>query len=669
MSKEEAYQQISGCLTKLDINTLLFTRNIREIRWEIGDQSECYSREDEIDDNVRLTTIEDGKRENTYLVFSNIPTWENEEHKAVEIAFAVDKQHQLVPIHNEFLHVLFPTTARTGLRFILNGPYRTNPARETISETDAFNIHLMMMTCRLMKEILPKLRDRKLLTLQFLSVLPNEEDTLSSFYAPLRDIVVNEFRNEKLTPTKRGDHAAASGLYRLNTELSDLIGDEDLVVLLGKDCSLPLIVDGISRRRDDRGRFVQDPNAQFIDDFLITLRIPDWDMSQLISVLLAQPDIIVDWLRKKTDERHQIFYALLYDFLRLRQTGTYWYSSNSNLMNRLSDLPIVPCSDDVYRVGDKCFFPSNDVKRDDRFPRVLNGVYSSGEDEDQRSKSRCFLEAIKVRPVDEIVEIEAILNLRYKDTYVGSFQSHLEDIKRFMKFIESYPHESDLFKDYFIFEVDLQTDNTRLFKKPSGVYMDSPYLYTGLASYYEVLGGTLDSFNQFIDNHQPNWGEEPDQALIIEFASAYGNLSEYYETHEANWNNSKHALSKNYEKSGIFLEKLGKFASAVGVQTQLDAYEQRIPYDHPDRKYLIDDAPGLKISSKSRNVDYTFARFEIFLQRLFIDSIFHSDKALDMARLIWKTMCSLPHNCLKARFRRSAKYTDHVRFLLVLCIN
>ena len=143
------------------MNTLLFTRNIREIRWEIEDQSECYSREDDVDDNSRLTTIKDGKHENTYLVFSKIPTWEDQEHKAVEIAFAVDAQNQLAPIHDGFLHVLFPTTERTDLRFILNGPYRTNPARETISKTDAFKPPSYEDDLRIDKRIAPKTQRQK----------------------------------------------------------------------------------------------------------------------------------------------------------------------------------------------------------------------------------------------------------------------------------------------------------------------------------------------------------------------------------------------------------------------------------------------------------------------------------------------------------------------------
>ena len=620
MLKKEAYRQISECLTKLDINTLLFTRNICEIRWEVGDQSECYSREDdEVDPNTRLTTIKDGKHENKYLVFSKIPTWKNEKHKPIEIAFAVNEQHQLSPVDGEFLHVLFPTREKTGLRFTLNGPYRTNPARETISQTDAFNRHLMKGTCELMKESLPTLRDRKFLTLQFLSILPNEEDALSEFYAPLRDTIIDEFRNQKLTPTKRGDHAPASELYQVDRELSNLISDEDLAILLGKDYSLPFKVDEISQRRDARGRFVQDPNTQLIDDFLNTLQIPDWNMTQLIGVLLAQPEMIVDWLGKKPVEWHQALYALLYDFLRLRQAGTSWYSSDSHLKNRLSDLRIIPCSDEVYRVGSKCFFPSDDVKLDEDFPRVLKGVYSSGRDDDQKSKARGFLEAINVRPVNEDVEIQAILEQRYvKETIELRKPHHKRDLERFIALVEREPDKAILFKDYHIFQLD-DKGRSGTWEFPRKAFLDTPYYNTGLRTYHALLAIP---------------GEDSEIRRL--------------------------PISSKYEKFGIDLEKLVAFAKAVGVQTKLDAIEQGIPIRHPEYSYLVTDAPGERMTYTSKNKDYNIPEFDTFLFAL--PEFMQIDRrlALGAAKLIWQTMCSQPHNCLEARFRKNSFYPDRV---------
>lgn len=605
MSKEEAYSQISECLTDLDINTLLFTRNIQEIHWEIDDQSECYSREDdEVDPHTRLTTIKDGKHENKYLVFSKIPTWKNEEHKPVEIAFAVNEQHQLSPIDGEFLHVLFPTREKTGLRFMINGPYRTNPPRETISETDAFNLHLMKVTCELMEELLPKLRDRKYLTVQSLSIFPNKEDKLSEedmlwdFYNLLRGTVINEFQNKKLTPTKQGNHAAASGLYRVSAELSNLISDEDLAILLGKDCSLPLIVGELSRRRDERGRFVQDPDAPFVDNFLKTLRIPDWDMSQLISVLLAQPEMIENWLHKKGVEDHQAFYALLHDFLQLRWTGTYWYSSDRNLKNKLSYLPIIPCSDDIYRVGDKCFFPSDDVEHDERFPRVLKGVYSSGRDDDQQSKARGFLEAIDVRPVDEAVEIEAILKQRYKMPYTGSFQRHLKDMRRFIACVENEPDNADLFEDYCIFK----THDGDCYHNASVIFLDTPFFHTDLNVCYED-----DNYWEFIEEE---------------------NINPYF--------------SLDYEESDIDLKRLGKFAEKLGAKTKLEAKPQSTS-DHPECDNFRGE--GGNWTDTGIDKDYRIAEFQILLD----------DPSITKSRLIWQTMLSVPVSYLKAAFRWNQK--------------
>ena len=138
------------------------------------------------------------------------------------------------------------------------------------------------------------------------------------------------------------------------------------------------------------------------------------------------------------------------------KTGTYWYSSDSNLKNKLSDLPIVPCSDDTYRAGGKCFFPSDDVERDERFPRVLKDVYSSGQKRRPKNrKARDFLEAINVRPVDEVIEVEAILKLRYvKGTIKLREPHHKKDLERFITFVESEPDKASLFKDYHVFELD-----------------------------------------------------------------------------------------------------------------------------------------------------------------------------------------------------------------------
>lgn len=141
MLREDAYSKIEKRLTSLNKNTLLFTQNIREIRWETNGDSGHYSREDDKSNNARMTTITDGEHIKKYLVFSREPIWEGEPHKTVDVAFGMDEKGAIVPVpaEEDFLYVLFATKQETHLRFILNGPYRTNPARETISEETSYD--------------------------------------------------------------------------------------------------------------------------------------------------------------------------------------------------------------------------------------------------------------------------------------------------------------------------------------------------------------------------------------------------------------------------------------------------------------------------------------------------------------------------------------------------
>ena len=184
MARTDAYSKIEERLTSLNKNTLLFTRNIRKICWKTNDGSGYYSRKDDISNNARMTTITDGEHVKKYLVFSRKPRWKDEVHKTVDVAFGIDEKEAIVPVPVEegFLYVLFATKQETHLRFILNGPYRTTPARENIAEDDSFNRHLIKETCDLVEDMLPQIRKKGLLTTKFLAVLPNKnrDDKLRS---------------------------------------------------------------------------------------------------------------------------------------------------------------------------------------------------------------------------------------------------------------------------------------------------------------------------------------------------------------------------------------------------------------------------------------------------------------------------------------------------------
>lgn len=639
MTKEDAYQQISDCLPKLNINTLLFTQNIREISWVIDKKSMRIWREDEVDGNARLTIIRNGVQEERYLVFSKVPTWENEKHKPVEIAFAIDRQDQIISIDKDYLYVLFPTTENTGLKFLLNGPYRTNPARETVSKTDAFNTYLMQVTCELMRELLPKLKDKNLLNVNFLSILPNKEDELThvsngqkvfrnsedklkGFYTPLHDTIIHEFKNEKLTPTKHNHYfIPAKDLYRGTREISELIHDDDLAILLGINNNLPLWVANSppNRRRDDRGRFIEDVDAtkqnRRINAFLVTLEIPEWNFEDLLQALELGAETIIKWLKQKSDEWHQEFYAFLSD-------------SASNYKSELSELRLVRCEDGNYRFGRECHFSGSDVNlnedlltvstgvdemsntktvgeeiQEKNFNYVSNAVYLSGNNQNQQESAKKFLETIGVNEVNETERIKVILRQRYSR---NSILPHEGDMERFINLVKDKPETKTIFKDYFIFEVVLPSDSRRLFRKPNGVFLDSPFFETNLTTLYDAIGENSKLFKRAISPRHVNIGSNKEIGELV------------------------------------------KFAEAVGVQTKLEVIKQRIPSVHPQSEYLY-SAPGDKESQYSINSDYTIPEFTLLLNNL----------SIEKSKLIWRTMSHLATSYLKAQYRRNASSSSH----------
>ncbi len=619
MRREEAYTQISECLTKLNMNTLLFTQNIQEFRWEIDNHSSCYRREDKMENNVRFTTITNGKRENKYVVFSKTPKWKN---KAVEIAFVVDTPDQLSPIDNDSLYVLFKTEEKTGLKFILNGPYRTNPARETISKTDDFNLHLVKVTCELMKDALPYLRDKNLLTVEFLSILPNQKDTLQDFYAPLRDTIIGDFCNEKLTPTKRGNHAPASSLYRGSRQLINLIDDRDLATLLGRNSSAPLwvAIPKLLKQRDELGRYIRDDDARLqnerVGDFFNMLEIDGWTTEDFIEVLETESEQVVELLQGKSEAWHEELYVFLGEFLSTTSNSLYRHERT----RRLSNLRIVRCSDSIYRVGSKCHFPGVDTENsedllsvstvseeesqsqsqvedeyEEDFHYVAKGVYASGQNKDQQDKARGFLKTIGVCEVDEVARIKVILKQRYTR---GLIKPRKADLERFIKLVAANLSMAELFTSYPIFQIDKDLDNKGEWKTPKEIFLDSPHLDTGLTAYYEAL-----------DEDSEGW---------------------------------KWPLSAKNERSGISLERLAKFAKAVGVETELQISKHDIPDDHPEWNRLR-NAPGDRLTDTSINEDYSICEFNVL----------YDNPSIDKAKLIWRTMHSLSERYLKARFRRN----------------
>jgi hypothetical protein len=131
----------------------------------------------------------------------------------VEIAFRTEAG-RLVPCDSSPLIVSFPTEKETFLGFLVQGPYRTTPARDNVPGHDPSNQLLVRETGTLLGDVLRELRDDGLLTVEALQALPLEEARFpaGSMFRPLFDAVGEILTAEAMIPVAGGGYGVAVDL-------------------------------------------------------------------------------------------------------------------------------------------------------------------------------------------------------------------------------------------------------------------------------------------------------------------------------------------------------------------------------------------------------------------------------------------------------------------------
>lgn len=140
-----------------------------------------------------------------------------------------------------------------------------------------------------------------MLTVGFLAVLPNPTDKLTDFYEPFREKIVEVFKNDCFTPTRTGNHAAATALFQGPARIADVIDDGDLSLLI--NCDPPLWAAN------------PPPQSQRADNFLESLQIDSWGWRELINKINyiedEEREEFESWISDKEDAWMLRFYSLL----------------------------------------------------------------------------------------------------------------------------------------------------------------------------------------------------------------------------------------------------------------------------------------------------------------------------------------------------------------------
>jgi hypothetical protein len=156
-----------------------------------------------------------------------------------------------VPQDGSPLVVFFPTQKETFVGFLVQGPYRTTPARDNVPDDDPANQALVRETALLLVDVLRELRTAGLLTVEVLQALPLDAARFppGSMLRPLFDAVRTALTEEDLIPAAGGGYAAARNLKLASTaDMRELLGPGQLAALFQTD--LPLAFAQLPRNED-----------------------------------------------------------------------------------------------------------------------------------------------------------------------------------------------------------------------------------------------------------------------------------------------------------------------------------------------------------------------------------------------------------------------------------
>lgn len=272
ISPETACREIGERLRKLSARTILFLRNVNEIAYELPDvRSGIYLREEVARGAARQVTVigrnADHDEDEKWLIFERpVPTPDGRHTVRVEIGFRLETarndRERVVKVTEAPLVVYFPTAKETGFGYLIQGPYRTTPARDNVPKDDDWNKVLIQETASLIAESLRQMKELGLMSVSLLEALPTRmaDSPEGNMFYPIVDAVRNSLINEDLLPADDGTFVSARNARLASAEwLRQLLKDQQLRDLFNLDVDLRWISGEITERsRPELWRYLRD---------------------------------------------------------------------------------------------------------------------------------------------------------------------------------------------------------------------------------------------------------------------------------------------------------------------------------------------------------------------------------------------------------------------------
>ena len=404
---EETYKKMSKRLQELESESLLFLKNIRDVQWNTETEKGIYRAEINGDKSCIFSQVNEQTNEKYYFVFKRPIEIDNTKYSIV-VAYQLNADGgAVVATHDPKLFVFFPTKVQPRLKFLVHAPYKTTPNREMIPFEDHQNEIITNELSTLIAESIRLIKEKNLLTVDFLSLLPVDSEYEHPLYRAIFEKVKEELEIHCLLPTSDNQYACAKD------------------VLLARDKSLPGLLDSsdcknLFQKKDWLNTAITSDTQQELKNYLISvLDIPE------ITVEHFCHKITKNFMDSKNDEWIVKFYSRIINSEALYRAKSY-YQESGVLRRR----PIIRLEDDShvcpYNDSDEpqVYIPS---ERTSDFKTVKRSISENG-------NARLFLTRLGLGEPDDIAEIKEFIVPKYQNDViqVGN-DDYIHDFIRVLK--------------------------------------------------------------------------------------------------------------------------------------------------------------------------------------------------------------------------------------------
>ena len=479
LSPKRAFELISNKLQELGPRVLLFLKWIEEIKWCIDPDKE---RGQYLKETKPIETVGNGRRgtvigekngrdeDESWLIFERpVKVPDKGGQVSVEVGFRLetstkDNKESIVRENNSRLVVYFPTEKDTRLGFLIQGPYRTTPARDNISKDDDWNKQLINETAELVVDALRQLKKMGLLSVSLLEALPIRPDDFSenSMFCPIFSRVRESLINEELLPANDGGFVGARNAKLVRgAALVKILTQKQLPILFQSNDEIKWLSDNITKDH------TPDLHTYLTKELEVEEVDPEAFARHLSEQFLAGQDD--EWFIK--------FYEFLSDQKALWRRPRWQYDTTSGI---LRNKPILRLQNGV-QVNP---FRSNGspnaylaVGTDSETSLPILKVTISSHDE-----ARQFLSQLGIEEVDLVAEVvEQILPKYSDDSVTVEFGENKRDLKKIEQAYKTDSQEKRsrlrdaLLKTPFIL-ADSWNEEETVYGKPDEVYFGSDEL-------------------------------------------------------------------------------------------------------------------------------------------------------------------------------------------------